>query len=140
MLGTATLGATAMATVCNMSAEVGSTSCIFPFSDAIARYLTATDRAYIASAAYDNMDLLTADRGSEQYYDEHMEINLDTLEPCINGPFTPDLSHPLSKLAGNVKQSQWPEQISHALIGSCTNASYEGTNRRGWPGLISVLV
>lgn len=128
-----------MATVCNMSAEVGSTSCIFPFSDTMARYLVATDRAYIASAAYKNMGLLTADPESENYYDEHMEINLDTLEPCINGPFTPDLSHPLSKLAGDVKQSQWPEQISHALIGSCTNASYEGTDSPGRLGLSSLM-
>ncbi|GME26186.1 uncharacterized protein LTHEOB_3320 [Neofusicoccum parvum] len=123
--GTETLGATAMATVCNMSAEIGSTSCIFPFSDAMARYLSATKRNFIADAARSNMGLLRADEGSERYYDEIIEIDLDTLEPHINGPYTPDLSHPLSKFSDEVKASEWPKKLSHAMVGSCTNSSYE---------------
>lgn len=127
--GTKTLGATAMATVCNMSAEIGSTSCIFPFSDAMSRYLEATDRGYIASAARQNANLLEADEHSEQHYDGIIEIDLDTLEPHINGPFTPDLSHPLSRFASDVEQSTWPKEVSHAMIGSCTNASFEDLSK-----------
>jgi aconitate hydratase len=127
--GTTTLGATAMATVCNMSAEIGSTSCIFPYSDAMGRYLAATDRRYIATAASENLNLLQADEGSEARYDNIIEINLSTLEPHINGPFTPDLSHTLSAFAGDVEGSTWPREISHAMIGSCTNASFEDLSK-----------
>lgn len=124
--GAKTLSATAMATVCNMSAEIGSTSCIFPYSPPMARYLKATKRAYIA----DYVDrfkesLLTADSGSERYYDDIIEIDLDTLEPHINGPFTPDLAHPLSQFKQNVEESEWPTKLSCSLVGSCTNSSYE---------------
>lgn len=118
-----------MATVCNMSAEIGSTSCIFPYSDAMGRYLAATDRSYIATAAQQNLNLLQADDGSEGHYDDIIEIDLGTLEPHINGPFTPDLSHTLSSFAGNVEQSSWPRDISHAMIGSCTNASFEDLSK-----------
>lgn len=127
--GAATLGATAMATVCNMSAEIGSTSCIFPYSDAMRRYLAATNRGYVATAARENLDLLQADEGSEQHYDGIIEINLSTLEPHINGPFTPDLSHTLSSFAEDVEQASWPKEISHAMIGSCTNASFEDLSK-----------
>jgi aconitate hydratase len=127
--GAATLGATAMATICNMSAEIGSTSCIFPYSDSMGRYLTATDRSHIATTAKENLNLLQADEGSEQYYDDVIEIDLSTLEPHINGPFTPDLSHPLSSFARDVEQSLWPRDISHAMIGSCTNASFEDLSK-----------
>jgi aconitate hydratase len=124
--GTETLGATAMATVCNMSAETGSTSCIFPYSDSMARYLSATKRAEIARTASGfKQALLTADQGSEQYYDDIIEIDLNTLEPHINGPFTPDLSHPLSQLKDAVSKADWPIEVSHAMVGSCTNSSYE---------------
>ncbi|KAK7733542.1 hypothetical protein SLS57_000557 [Botryosphaeria dothidea] len=123
--GTNTLGATAMATICNMSAEIGSTSCIFPYSDAMARYLAATKRDFVADAAKSNMGLLLPDEGSEKYYDEVIEIDLDTLEPHINGPYTPDLSHPLSKFSNEVQGSEWPKELSHAMVGSCTNSSYE---------------
>lgn len=118
-----------MATVCNMSAEIGSTSCIFPFSDAMARYLTATNRHYIATAARQNLNLLQADEGSDKNYDEIIEIDLNKLEPHINGPFTPDLSHSLSNFAEDVRQSSWPKEISHAMIGSCTNASFEDLSK-----------
>jgi len=124
--GTETIGATALATVCNMSAEIGSTSCIFPYSESMARYLSATNRADISNLASRYKDiLLTADVGSDQHYDEVIEIDLDTLEPHINGPFTPDLSHPLSELKSAVSKSDWPVDISHAMVGSCTNSSYE---------------
>lgn len=123
--GVETLNATAMATVCNMSAEVGSTSCIFPFTDATARYLAATDRSNIANAARLHGNLLKADEGSENFYDGVIEIDLDTLEPHINGPFTPDLSHPLSQFSEHAGNSSWPQNLSQAMVGSCTNSSYE---------------
>ncbi|KAL5404471.1 hypothetical protein PMIN04_012587 [Paraphaeosphaeria minitans] len=124
--GTETLGATAMATVCNMSAEIGSTSCIFPYSESMARYLSATKRSAIARLASGYKDiLLRADEGSDHYYDDIIEIDLDTLEPHVNGPFTPDLSHPLSELKDAVSKSNWPVKVSHAMVGSCTNSSYE---------------
>jgi aconitate hydratase len=124
--GVQSLGATAMATVCNMSAEIGSTSCIFPYTEAMGRYLSATNRSDVARTAEGYKDmLLTADKGSEIYYDEMIEIDLDTLEPHINGPFTPDLSHPLSQLKTALQKSDWPVEISSAMVGSCTNSSYE---------------
>lgn len=124
--GAATLGATAMASVCNMSAEVGSTSCIFPYSEAMSRYLTATKRSNIARHAdVFKTTLLTADEGSDQYYDEVIEIDLSSLEPHINGPFTPDLSHPLSQFKDHVAESSWPSTLSSSMVGSCTNSSYE---------------
>ncbi|EEU35930.1 uncharacterized protein NECHADRAFT_96520 [Fusarium vanettenii 77-13-4] len=124
--GTQTLGATAMATPCNMSAEVGSTSCIFPYSEAMARYLSATKRGDIAQYANTfKQVLLNADTGSEEFYDEVIDIDLSTLEPHINGPFTPDLSHPLSEFKRHVEESSWPSKISYSMVGSCTNSSYE---------------
>ena len=124
--GTQTLGAMAMATVCNMSAEIGSTSCIFPYSEAMNRYLSATKRADVARLANGYKDiLLTADEGSEKHYDTVIEIDLDSLEPHVNGPFTPDLSHPLSELKDAVAKNDWPVEVSHAMVGSCTNSSYE---------------
>lgn len=124
--GTETLGATAMATVCNMSAEIGSTSCIFPYTDSMARYLSETKRSDIAQSANSYRKvLLQADEGADQYYDDIIEIDLSTLEPHINGPFTPDLSHSLSELKDAVRQSDWPVEVSHVMVGSCTNSSYE---------------
>ncbi|KAJ5018721.1 aconitate hydratase [Colletotrichum sp. SAR 10_99] len=124
--GTETLGATAMATVCNMSAEIGSTSCIFPYSEAMSRYLSATKRKGIAKYADSfKQELLIADEGSDRYYDDIIEIDLSTLEPHINGPFTPDLAHPLSQFKDHVSESSWPTNLSCSLVGSCTNSSYE---------------
>lgn len=123
--GTQSLSATAMATVCNMSAEIGSTSCIFPWSRSMDRYLRATGRDFIADAAQQNCNSIGPIEGSEVCYDEVLEIDLETLEPHSNGPFTPDLSHPLSQFAADVKQSSWPKHISQAMVGSCTNSSYE---------------
>ncbi|KAK6215140.1 hypothetical protein QIS74_08159 [Colletotrichum tabaci] len=124
--GTDTLGATAMATVCNMSAEIGSTSCVFPYSGAMSRYLSATKRADIAAYAdIYKQELLVADAGSDEYYDDVIEIDLSTLEPHINGPFTPDLAHPLSKFKQRVDEYSWPSELSCSMVGSCTNSSYE---------------
>ncbi len=115
-----------MATVCNMSAEVGSTSCIFPFSAAMEQYLAATQRSNIADHAKSFKEvLLTADQGSEAYYHQVVEINLSALEPHVNGPFTPDLAHPLSEFGSRVAESSWPSKISGSLVGSCTNSSFE---------------
>lgn len=128
--GTETLGATAMATICNMSAEIGLTSCIFPHSEAISRYLTATNRADAARVANGVKDvLLTADEGSDDYYDQVIEINLDELEPHVNGPYTPDLAHPISQLKSAVSESDWPTNLSHAMVSSCTNSSYEDLDK-----------
>ncbi|RAQ67994.1 aconitate hydratase [Aspergillus flavus] len=128
--GTETLGATAMATICNMSAEIGSTSCIFPYTTAMGRYLTATRRAHVAQAAQGvQQALLQADEGSDKYYDQVIEIDLSTLEPHVNGPYTPDLAHPISELGKAVSQSEWPINLSHAMVGSCTNSSYEDLDK-----------
>ncbi|CAG8936078.1 unnamed protein product [Penicillium salamii] len=128
--GTETLGATAMATICNMSAEIGSTSCIFPYSEAMGRYLGATNRDYVSAEALRvKQTLLTADEGSDNYYNQVIEIDLDTLEPHINGPFTPDLAHPVSQLKTAVAEKDWPTNLSHAMVGSCTNSSYEDLDK-----------
>ncbi|OQE16505.1 hypothetical protein PENFLA_c027G06974 [Penicillium flavigenum] len=128
--GTETLGATAMATICNMSAEVGSTSCIFPYSEATRRYLDATNREYLSEAALKvKKTILTADEGSDNYYNQVIEIDLNTLEPHINGPFTPDLAHPISQLKTAVTENDWPTTLSHAMVGSCTNSSYEDLDK-----------
>lgn len=128
--GTQTLGATAMATICNMSAEIGSTSCIFPHSLSMDRYLSATKREYVTQAANQVRDvLLTADEGSQKFYDRVIDIDLSSLEPHINGPFTPDLAHPLSQLKSAVTEKDWPIELSHAMVGSCTNSSYEDLDK-----------
>ncbi|KAJ5243963.1 aconitate hydratase [Penicillium chrysogenum] len=128
--GTETLGATAMATICNMSAEVGSTSCIFPYSEAMRRYLSATNRQYVSEVAVKLKNtILTADEGSDNYYNQVIEIDLNTLEPHINGPFTPDLAHPISQLKTAVTEEDWPTNLSHAMVGSCTNSSYEDLHK-----------
>ncbi|KAH8592212.1 hypothetical protein B0O99DRAFT_654080 [Bisporella sp. PMI_857] len=119
------LGATAMATIGNMSAEIGATSCLFPYSQTMTDYLNATHRGNIAGAALQNLNFITPDEGSEQYYDNVVEIDLDTLEPHINGPYTPDLSHPISKLGKAATENDWPKALSASLVGSCTNSSYE---------------
>ncbi|KAF7560890.1 hypothetical protein G7046_g3247 [Stylonectria norvegica] len=137
--GLDTLSCTGMATICNMGAEVGATTSIFPYTAASARYLTSTRRAQ----ANRNIDALQsfaanstnpdaqfrfeADEGAE--YDQLITIDLSKLEPYINGPNTPDLATPLSKFADTVKEQKWPEVLSAGLIGSCTNSSYEDMTR-----------
>ncbi|KAL4954725.1 aconitase family-domain-containing protein [Aspergillus filifer] len=128
--GTQTLGATAMATICNMSAEIGSTSCIFPYNDAMGRYLEATQRAHVIQRVQEvRASLLTADEGADNYYDHVLEIDLNSLEPHVNGPYTPDLAHPVSKLKAAMAGEDWPVNISHAMVGSCTNSSYEDLDK-----------
>ncbi|KLU86506.1 hypothetical protein MAPG_05518, partial [Magnaporthiopsis poae ATCC 64411] len=137
--GVETLSCTSMATICNMGAEVGATTSIFPFTDASARYLEATRRSAAAAAARtlqtfpgvgssaDTYFRFQADEGAQ--YDEQIDINLSELEPHVNGPHTPDLATPLSKFKETVKEQEWPEALSAGLIGSCTNSSYEDMTR-----------
>lgn len=125
--GVDSLSCTGMATICNMGAEIGATTSVFPFTEKMAAYLKATGRGDFAALATDNRSLLSADRGA--VYDRIVEIDLDTLQPHVNGPFTPDLAHSLNDLADAVKQNQWPEELKAALIGSCTNSSYEDMTR-----------
>ncbi|KAI1978775.1 aconitate hydratase [Ophidiomyces ophidiicola] len=130
--GVETLSCTGLATICNMGAEVGATTSIFPFSPSMVPYLQATNRASIAKstaeiASSGPRNLLCADPNAE--YDHHITINLSSLEPHINGPFTPDLSVPLSSFAETVRKNNWPEKFGAGLIGSCTNSSYEDMTR-----------
>ncbi|ODV97631.1 hypothetical protein PACTADRAFT_78093 [Pachysolen tannophilus NRRL Y-2460] len=128
--GVESLSCTGMATICNMGAEIGATTSTFPMQDAHYRYLVSTNREPIAKAAESvnrNFKFLQADEGAE--YDQIIELDLNTLEPSVNGPFTPDLSTPISKLAETTKENKWPETISAGLIGSCTNSSYQDMSR-----------
>ncbi|KAF5097346.1 hypothetical protein D0Z00_002436 [Geotrichum galactomycetum] len=128
--GVPTLSCTGMATICNMGAELGATTSTFPFTQSMKRYLAATHRAPIANVAEqvnDTYGFLRADEGAE--YDEIVEIDLSTLEPTVNGPFTPDLATPISKFASAAKENKWPQDISAGLIGSCTNSSYQDMTR-----------
>lgn len=137
--GVETLSATGMATVTNMGAEVGATTSIFPYTQASARYLKSTRREAAANAAStlqtypgvgagdDQYFRFEADKGAE--FDQQISIDLSTLEPHINGPFTPDLSTPLSKFKETIQTEGWPEKLSAGLIGSCTNSSYEDMTR-----------
>lgn len=128
--GVPTLSATGMATICNMGAEVGATTSTFPFTGGMERYLTATHRGPVgelASEVQATTNYLAADAGCE--YDDVIELNLSELEPHINGPFTPDLSTPVSKFGEFVEENDVPQELSAALIGSCTNSSYQDMTR-----------
>uniref|UniRef100_A0A0R3PTS9 Aconitase domain-containing protein n=1 Tax=Angiostrongylus costaricensis TaxID=334426 RepID=A0A0R3PTS9_ANGCS len=152
--GVGSISATGMGTICNMGAEIGATTSVFPYSENMRKYLEvgapmfrfckllsdrlnraalhilktqATGRAEIAKEAGKYKDLLTADNGA--HYDQIIDINLDTLIPHVNGPFTPDLASPIDKLGGNAKKNGWPLEVKAALIGSCTNSSYEDMTR-----------
>ncbi|KAK2861313.1 hypothetical protein FQN49_004328 [Arthroderma sp. PD_2] len=130
--GVETLSCTGLATICNMGAEVGATTSLFPFSPSMVPYLQATNRAEIAKSASEiassgPQNLLRADPNAS--YDQLITIDLSTLEPHINGPFTPDLSVPLSAFADTVREKKWPETFGAGLIGSCTNSSYEDMTR-----------
>jgi aconitate hydratase len=126
--GVDTLSCTGMATVCNMGAEVGATTSLFPYTSQMAAYLRATRRAPIADAADQVQHLLRAD--DHAVYDRVVDIDLDTLEPHINGPFTPDLATPISQMKTMLQtHPEWPRDIRVALIGSCTNSSYEDMTR-----------
>lgn len=131
--GTASLSATGKGTISNMGAEVGATTSLFPYDDRMAIYLRATGREEVAAMA----DLIAAELRAddevlshpETYYDRIIEINLSTLEPYINGPFTPDAATPISEFAGKVQANDYPQKMEVGLIGSCTNSSYEDMTR-----------
>lgn len=125
--GVQSLSATGMGTICNMGAEIGATTSMFPFNHRMADYLNATKRANIAKYAQQFQHNLQSDEGAE--YDQVIEINLSELEPHINGPYTPDLATPLSTFAKTVSDKGWPKDLRVALIGSCTNSSYEDMSR-----------
>src|SRR5262245_46336232 len=131
--GTASLSCTGKGTICNMGAELGATTSIFPFDDAMDRYLRATERAALADLAAKHRHLLTVDaeveRDPARYFSRIIEIDLSQLEPHLVGPHTPDLARPVSKVAAAVEQEKYPDAISVALIGSCTNSSYEDISR-----------
>ena len=131
--GAATISATGKGTITNMGAELGATTSIFPYDEKMAAYLRITDRADLAALADAHRALLTADpevlASPADFYDEVVEIDLSTLEPHIVGPHTPDLAHPISKMAEDAAREGYPTRLSAALIGSCTNSSYEDISR-----------
>merc|ERR1712179_115845 len=126
--GVESISCTGMATICNMGAEIGATTSVFPYNRRMRDYLVATEREAIAEKAdcYSS-DLLSRDE--DAHYDQIVEINLDELEPHINGPFTPDLANPISQLGAAAKKNNWPLDVKVSLIGSCTNSSYEDMGR-----------
>ncbi|MGE4170657.1 MAG: aconitate hydratase [Candidatus Margulisiibacteriota bacterium] len=127
--GADTLSCTGKGTICNMGAEIGATTSIFPYDAKMAAYLKATDRAELAALADTVAADLRPDPGSEAHYDQLIEIDLSALEPHINGPFTPDKAWPISEFAQAVKDNHYPQKLSVGLIGSCTNSSYEDIDR-----------
>ncbi len=131
--GAETISATGKGTITNMGAELGATTSIFPYDQKMAAYLKLTEREDWAKIADANKELLTADpevfQSPEKYYDQVVEINLSELEPHVVGPHTPDLARPISKLAAEAKEKGYPIQLKAALIGSCTNSSYEDISR-----------
>tara|TARA_Y100000389_G_scaffold197596_1_gene232503 strand:+ start:9832 stop:12075 length:2244 start_codon:yes stop_codon:yes gene_type:complete len=131
--GAESISCTGKGTICNMGAEIGATTSVFPFDTSMADYLTQTNRAPIAELASHYQAYFKADPAvldnPHQYYDRVIEIDLSTLEPHINGPFTPDLAWPLSKFSAAVTANDYPEPLSVGLVGSCTNSSYEDLSR-----------
>lgn len=131
--GAASLSATGKGTICNMGAEVGATTSIFPFDEKSAHYLESTGRKDVADEARKIMDHLQPDpeviANPEEYYDQLIEIDLSELEPHINGPFTPDAAYTISDFADAVKEHNFPRKMEVGLIGSCTNSSYEDLTR-----------
>lgn len=131
--GTASLSATGKATICNMGAEVGATTSLFPYDERMATYLKATGREEVAGLATAVADNLCADeevlKNPGKYYDRIIEIDLSALEPYINGPFTPDAATPISQFAEKVLKNGYPRKMEVGLIGSCTNSSYQDLSR-----------
>lgn len=131
--GAKSLSATGKGTICNMGAEIGATTSTFGYDDSMRRYLKATDRADVAEMADKIADHLTGDdevyANPEQYFDQVIEIDLSTLSPHLNGPFTPDLATPVADMKEKAAKNDWPTDIEWALIGSCTNSSYEDLTR-----------
>lgn len=131
--GAISLSGTGKGTICNMGAEIGATTSTFGYDDAMERYLRATDRAEVADLANDIRPHLTGDAevyaNPEQYFDQVIEIDLNTLEPHVNGPFTPDRATPVSQMRAEAEANDWPTKVEWGLIGSCTNSSYEDLSR-----------
>lgn len=131
--GALSLSCTGKGTICNMGAEVGATTSTFGYDDSMSRYLKATGRAEVAALADGIKQHLTGDAevyaDPKKYFDEVIEINLSELEPHVNGPFTPDLATPISKLKEEALKNGWPIKVQVGLIGSCTNSSYEDISR-----------
>ena len=131
--GADSLSATGKATICNMGAEIGATCSLFAYDDKMAAYLKFTAREDVANLANEIREHLRPDievyENPEKYYDQVLELNLDELEPYVNGPFTPDLATPISRMKDAVEKNGWPEKLEVALIGSCTNSSYEDISR-----------
>ena len=131
--GAETISATGKGTITNMGAELGATTSIFPFDEKMVAYLNLTDRADVAKLAEANRELLVADpevlQGPEKHFDQIVEIDLSKLEPHVVGPHTPDLARPISKMADEAKEKGYPVELKAALIGSCTNSSYEDIGR-----------
>ncbi|HLR00265.1 MAG TPA: aconitate hydratase [Sphingobacterium sp.] len=131
--GAESLSCTGKGTICNMGAEIGATTSTFGYDASMERYLRATGRAEVADAANEIKHHLSADpevlENPEEYYDQLIEINLSELEPHLNGPFTPDLATPLSRMQEESEKNGWPSKVEWGLIGSCTNSSYEDLTR-----------
>ena len=131
--GADTISATGKGTICNMGAELGATTSLFPFDQKMIAYMNITDRTDLANLAQSHKDLLVADpevyQTPEKYYDQIVEVDLSKLEPHVVGPHTPDLARPISKLAAEAKEKGYPVELKAALIGSCTNSSYEDISR-----------
>jgi aconitate hydratase len=131
--GAESMSCTGKGTICNMGAEVGATTSTFGYDESMERYLRATDRDDVADAANAVKQHLTADpevyENPEAYFDQVIEIDLDTLSPHLNGPFTPDLATPVAEMSKVAKENEWPLQVEWGLIGSCTNSSYEDLSR-----------
>lgn len=131
--GTSSLSATGKATICNMGAEVGATTSIFPYDKKSSDYLKATERTDVSELADKVIGYLQPDtetvNNPKEYFDQVIEIDLSTLEPYVNGPFTPDAAHPISEFAKVVKEKGYPQKMEVGLIGSCTNSSYEDLSR-----------
>ncbi|MEL0274525.1 MAG: aconitate hydratase [Flavobacteriaceae bacterium] len=131
--GAEAMSCTGKGTICNMGAEVGATTSTFGYDESMERYLRSTGRDDVADAANAVKEHLTADAevyaNPEQYFDQVIEIDLSTLSPHLNGPFTPDLATPIAEMSKVAKQNDWPLQVEWGLIGSCTNSSYEDLSR-----------
>ena len=131
--GATSMSCTGKGTICNMGAEIGATTSTFGYDESMSRYLASTGRADVAALADGIKEHLTADAevyaNPEKYFDQVIEINLSELEPHLNGPFTPDLATPISKMKEEAAKNGWPTKVEVGLIGSCTNSSYEDISR-----------
>lgn len=131
--GATSMSCTGKGTICNMGAEIGATTSTFGYDESMSRYLQATGRAEVAKMADEIKEHLTADpevyESPAAYFDQLIEIDLSTLEPHLNGPFTPDLATPISKMKEEAAKNNWPVKVEFGLIGSCTNSSYEDISR-----------